>query len=180
MWRIPLSSRRVSRVTIGSVGLLSLFFGLCFFIKASTLTILLNGIFIGTLTAIFITYWSLIWDAFKGVGYYDRVRQMILGFTLCWIAVVLSVLVGINIRIQGGSINSNYFIAASRYAAIIAAILQVSAPDFGLGFFYGLERKALWVGALIGAIVGVVLILAQNFSVLETWAVWDRIVAFLG
>lgn len=162
MWRIPFTTYRASRVVISATGLLALFFALCFFVSASTLTVLLNGVFVGTLIAIFVTYWTLIWNAFLGVGYYDRVRQMILGFALCWIALILSVLVGINIRVSGGAINSNYFIAASRYAAIIAAMLQVSAPDFGYGWFYGKERKALWVGIAIGSVAGLGLILAQG------------------
>lgn len=162
MLRIPFTTRRISRVIIGAVVLTGVFLALCLLLSASTLTILLNGVFVGTLVGIFITYWALIWNAIRGVDHYDRVRQMILGFALCWIAVVLSVLVGINIRINGDPINSNYLIAASRYAAIIAAILQVSAPDFGYGWFYGRERKTLWAGAVIGSVVGLALILAQG------------------
>ncbi len=162
MFRIPFTTRHVSRVIVGFAGLTGLFFTLTFFLSASTLTVLLNGVFIGTIIAIVITYWVMICNAFLGVGHYDRVRQMILGLALCWISIILTTSIGIQIRIVGMESNSTYLIAASRYIAIVAAVLQVSAPDFGLGLFHGRERKALWVGLTIGAVIGLGLIFAQG------------------
>lgn len=167
MLRIPFTARRISRVVVGAVALTALFLILAFLLSASTLTVLLNGIFIGTLVAIIVTYWELIWQATLGINPYDRVRQMILGFALCWVAIILSVLIGIQFRMRGIDVNSTYLMAASRYASIIAAVLQVSAPDFGLGWFHGRERKALWSGIFIGSLIGLGTILAQNFAVLD-------------
>lgn len=125
------------------------------------LIVLLNGLFVGSAVAIIVAYWKLLWYAILGIRPYDRVRQMTIGFFLCWLAYVLGVMVSIYLRSTGAITTPIVLTAASRYVAIIAAVLQVTAPDFGLGIFHGRDRKTLWTGISLGGLVAIAAIWMQ-------------------
>lgn len=135
--------------------------------------IVLNGIFTGSMFAILFAYWRIIGAAFvTGSVRYSRVDQIALGFFLCWIGYDLQVAISIYYRILGiNAVNIDDFtsmlIVASRYVAIVAAWLQVTAPDFGRGIFYGRERKILWFGVSLGMVISAVLIYAQDGAILS-------------
>ena len=158
--------RPVNRVVIAILAASALFALLVAFIPTPRLIVILNGIFAGTMGAVFVAYWRLLWNAVLGIRPYDRVRQMTLGFALCWTAYVLGVMVSIYLRSAGAEINTSVLTAASRYVAIIAAMLQVSAPDFGLGLFHGRDRKVLPASVGVGLLVVVFIMLAQTETVL--------------
>jgi hypothetical protein len=158
--------RPINRVLITTALSAILFAGLAWAVPVSELTILLNGIFAGTMAAITVAYWRLLWNAVLGIRPYDRVRQMTLGFALCWAAYILGVLISIYFRSAGIDVNSSLLTAASRYVAIIAAMLQVTAPDFGLGLFHGRDRKVLATGVTVGLIVAIIVVFGQNQEVL--------------
>lgn len=151
---------------MGTIAAVALFACLVWLVPMDPLIVTLNGIFAGTMAAIAVAYWRLLWNAVLGVQPYDRVRQMSLGFALCWFAYLLGVTISIYFRTAGYDVNSSILTAASRYVAIFAAILQVTAPDFGLGLFHGRERKTLWGGVIVGFAVALVMILAQGQEVL--------------
>jgi hypothetical protein len=142
------------------------FCGLISFFPLEALIITLNGIFAGTMAAVLVAYFSLLKNAILGVQPYDRVRQMTLGFFFCWTAYCLSVAASIYVRAAGVDVHPTVMTAASRYVAIIAAILQVTAPDFGLGLFHGRDRKILAGGAATGLVVALFAIYAQQMSIL--------------
>lgn len=151
---------------LNRVLLLTLLAGVVFVVLAATiptpmLIVGLNGVFLGTATAVVIAYGPLLWNAILGVSEYDRVRQMTIGFALCWIAYGVTVAASIYIRSAGGSSSSLLIVAAGRFIAIIAAAMQVTAPDFGLGLFYGRDRKVLFLGSGAGLVVAVIAIYAQ-------------------
>jgi hypothetical protein len=158
--------RPINRVIITTALSAVLFAGLAWVVPVSELTILLNGVFAGTMAAITVAYWRLLWNAVLGIRPYDRVRQMTLGFALCWAAYILGVAISIYFRSAGVDVNSSLLTAASRYVAIIAAMLQVTAPDFGLGLFHGRDRKVLATGITVGLIVAVIVVFGQNQEVL--------------
>jgi len=128
--------------------------------------VILNGIFAGTMAAIEVAYWRLLLNAVLGIRPYDRVCQMTLGFALCWLAYTLGVAISIYFRSARVDVNSSLLTAASRYVAIIAAMLQVAAPDFGLGLFHGRDRKVLFTSVVVGFVVAVFIMLAQTETVL--------------
>ncbi len=167
MMRIPVINRPVSRVVVFAVAAVAGFGVLAFFVPAEKLTVLMNGVFAGTIAALAVAYWKLIWNATLGIRPYDRVRQMTLGFALSWVAILLGVYMSIYYRVKGIDTNASYLVAFTRYIASIAAVLQVSAPDFGLGLFHGRERKTLWTGIGVGLVVAITMILAQDYSILE-------------
>ena len=163
---MPFNFRPVNRVIAAIVAASILFTLLVVFIPTSRLIVILNGIFAGTVCAVFVSFWRLLWNAVLGIRPYDRVRQMTLGFALCWMAYVLGAMVSIYLRSAGAEVNTSVLTAASRYVAIIAAMLQVTAPDFGLGLFHGRDRKVLFTSVSVGAIVTIVIMFAQTKTVL--------------
>lgn len=141
---------------------------LVFSIPVNMLIILLNGVFAGACTALVVAFYPLVRDSILGQARFDRVRQMTAGFFLCWIAYILSTYTSVYMRAADLQVTSSYLTAASRYIAIIAAVLQATAPDFGLGLFHGRERKTLWTGMSLGAGVAIFVVLAQTNTILAS------------
>lgn len=163
---MPYPIHPLNRVIMATILAVAVFALLAFLAPVSELVVVLNGVFAGTMAAVTVAYWRLMWNAVLGIRPYDRVRQMTLGFALCWLAYILGVAISIYFRSAGVDVNSSLLTAASRYVAIIAAVLQVTAPDFGLGLFHGRDRKVLATGVIIGFIVAVAVIFGQNQEVL--------------
>lgn len=161
-----LSIRPLNRVLLAAAGALALFALLVSIVPMGELIIALNGVFAGAMAAITVAYWRLLWNALLGIRPYDRVRQMTLGFAMCWAAYILGVAISIYFRSSGVDVNSSILTAASRYVAIIAAVLQVTAPDFGLGLFHGRDRKILVTGIVVGFVTAVIVIFTQNEQLL--------------
>jgi hypothetical protein len=149
-----------NRVAASVFGLAALFFGLVAYVDLETLIILLNGLFAGSMVAIVVAYHRLIIGA--ALGEYTRVRQMTMGFAVVWIAVCLSSANSIIARSEGAALTAPAITAAVRYLCIIAAVLQITAPDFGLGLFHGRDRKILWTGFALGIATAVAAILFQD------------------
>lgn len=158
--------RILNKIVGIAVALVALFGVLVVQVPLDRLVVLLNGVFAGTMAAILVAYFPLLRNAILGVHPYDRVRQMTLGFFLCWLAYCVIVLVSIYSNTVGIDNGADILTATSRYLAIVAAALQVTAPDFGLGLFHGRDRKVLTAGAISGLLVAVVAILVQNSAAL--------------
>ncbi|CAN7303657.1 hypothetical protein LJR231_001556 [Phyllobacterium sp. LjRoot231] len=156
----------LNRVIQIGVLLALLFAVLVRFVDVENLIVVLNSVFMGSMAAIMVAYWRLLLNAALGIFPFNRVRQMTLGFFLCWVAYNVDVLTSIYFRSRGFDMNSSMLTAAGRYVAIIAAVLQVTAPDFGLGLFHGRERQTLWTGGMLGLLIAILAIIAQDSSVL--------------
>lgn len=137
--------------------------------EAETLIYIMNSTFAGAMVAILVAYWRLVWNALAGIRPYDRVRQMTLGFVLCWVAYCISVFTSIYFRSAdlSGAATTSIWTVMGRYIAIFAAVLQVTAPDFGLGIFHGRDRKTLWTGLTAGVVFGIAVYFMQSKSVLK-------------
>lgn len=153
-----LANLAINRVFISSLGLAAIFFGLVATMDPVNLIVGLNGLFVGAIVAVLVAYHRLIIGAALGIGEYNRVRQMTLGFAVLWAVVCVGVYNSIYLRSSGYEIPANSLTAAARYLAIIAAVLQVTAPDFGLGLFHGRDRRVLWTGGALGFIAACVTI----------------------
>jgi hypothetical protein len=154
-------------VALWIVVLTSVFVLMATFANSNELVTLLNGVFIGSLCSVAFAYWPLIWGALRGVGKYNDVRQMTLGFFLGWICVALLLTASIMGRVIGTNSTSSpdwllLISVAGRYVGIIAAITQVTAPDFGLGLFHGRDRKVLFPALIIGLVVAWMVIYIQS------------------
>jgi hypothetical protein len=135
-------------------------------IPAERLLVLLNGVLAGCMAAIIVAYGKLMWNALTGVHGYDRVRQMTLGFFLCWTCVATSLLASIYVRAADIPAPALLIVCVGRFLAITAAVLQVTAPDFGLGLFHGRDRKVLTASVIIGLLVAVAVVYGQEATVL--------------
>ena len=152
----------LSLVVLAGLGIIAGFIVLHSLFAPGDLIILLNGLLVGSMSAIAVAYHELIWYAIKGEGVYNRVRQMTLGFALMWIVFGIGLGTSIYIRVADLPATAYTSVAFARYLAIVAAILQVTAPDFGLGLFHGRDRKVLTASIGIGLVVAVVTILLQG------------------
>jgi len=152
----------VNIVLLLSAVALLIFYVLLNTFTPSNLIILLNGLLAGSMVSILIAYHELIWAAIVGNGAYNRIRQMTIGFFLCWLAISITLATSIYIRYSNAPSPAFVSIAFARYLAIIAAILQVTAPDFGLGFFHGRDRKILPVSVGIGFISAIIVMVLQG------------------
>lgn len=159
---MPFVFNPINRIILSFFAAMAVFLVLTEVFAVERLIILLNGAFAGTFAAILISYGRLLYNAALGRKPYDRVQQMTIGFFLCWFAYVLTVLVSIYYRASGEDVSASFIVAFSRYIAILAAILQVTAPDFGLGMLHGRDRKILVIGVLAGLAVAGFMIATQE------------------
>lgn len=152
----------LNRVVLAVAATLVFFVTIIAVFPIQPVVMVLNGVFAGCAVAIIVTYWKLVWNAILGIHPYDRVRQMTLGFAICWTAYGIGVLTAIYLQSTGLDIRATYAVTFSRLLAIIAAVLQVTAPDFGLGLFHGRERKTLWTAVILGAIAAIIAVTMQG------------------
>ena len=157
-----LKSLALNRFLWGIAGLTAVFFALRETVEPDLLMSILNGLFAGSVVTIVAAYYRLIWAAVRGDGDYDRVRQMTLGLFLLWAAMVLNVLVSIYARSTEFEVTTYTGAAASRYIAIIAAVMQIMSLDYGFALFHGRDKMMLWTGLFLGALVAVVTVVIQN------------------
>jgi hypothetical protein len=155
-----------SRVVLVIAAVVGVFTASLYALSVDRVIIVLNALFVGTSVAIAVSYWRLFINALAGHSPYDRVRQMTWGFFLCWLAIAFGTFGSIYTRLYELPTQTTVLLALSRFFAIGAAILQVTAPDFGQGLFHGRDRKLLAGSIVIGLAVAIILIYGQGVSVL--------------
>lgn len=155
-----------NRVVVAAVFFVGLFAALVAAFPLSDLNTVLNGFFAGSMAAIVVAYWRILVNSIAEITPYNRVRQMTLGFFLAWIAISLQVVVSVYLTSSAITLNTTVLTIASKYIAVIAAWLQVTAPDFGLGIFHGRDRKVFYLAAIVGGYVAIAVVAAQTFQVL--------------
>lgn len=147
--------------------------GLGFAVLASTfslngLIVMLNGLFAGSIVGLLVAFGPLIWVLLRGKESPSRAQELALGFFSLWIAYILATYVSVWTRSIGEpTANPSYVSALSRYIAVYAAVRQVTAPDYGLGFIYGRDRKILFAALGLGLLVAASLIIIQDQALLS-------------
>lgn len=149
--------------------LTAMFFGIYTTIPHVHLLVILNGMFVGALIGLTVAYLPLLWDAFAGVGEYSRGRQMALGVGIGWLGTTSIIWHSIYVRSLDAVVlaDPTFMSLFGRYALIVAATVQVTAPDLGKPAFYGRDRRFLWSGLVIGFLVTVSLIQLQGMRFLR-------------
>lgn len=142
--------KNASISVIAGIALYTPFHLMTLVLDPAQLIITMNSLYFGVLLAVVVTYWQLAVNAFLGIKEYSAVRQLTLGLMLSWVAYTMSVFVSFYYRSTGVDTPASYLTALHRWVIIIAGILQVTAPDFGLGLFHGRDRKILWFSGLSG------------------------------
>lgn len=160
-----LRSSFTSHVIVGGIG----FSVLALTIPLDSLIVMLNGLFVGAVAALLVAFGPLIWTLFGGKEAPSRAQELALGFFALWIAYLLTAYVSVWTRSIGeAAANPSYMSALSRYIAVYAAVRQVTAPDYGLGFIYGRDRKILIAAMGIGLVVAVALWIVQDQALLSS------------
>lgn len=159
-----LRSSFTSHIVFGALG---------FAVLASTFTlngliVMLNGLFAGSIVGLLVAFGPLIWALVRGVQPASRAQELALGFFSLWVAYILATYVSVWTRSIGEpTSNPSYISALSRWIAVYAAVRQVTAPDYGLGFIYGRDRKVLIVALGLGVLVAVALWIIQDQALLS-------------
>ena len=156
------SLARNGRMQLTIVGLIAGFFALKAALDPNLLMSLLNGLFAGSVVTIIAAYYRLIVAAIRGDGRYGRVQQMTLGLFLLWVSIVVNV--GVSIYARSTEFNPSTYTgaAASRYIAIVAAVLQMRSLDYAYALFHGRDKAMLWTSLVLGAAVTVTVIVLQQ------------------
>lgn len=140
-------------------------------LDVSFLITVLNGAFFGTMFGITVAYAPLFWRSLRNDETLEPdVQQMVLSFLGTWAAYVLVVYASVYLRMADMPVSSLLVSAISRYIAIVSAIAQITAPAYGKAFFYGRERKSLYVGLASGIVMAILLVVAQTSTVLANEA----------
>lgn len=152
----------VNRVLLWGVILALLYVTGRFTLGTENLIIALNGAFVGAVIAYMVAFSDILRDAVFGHGPYDRVRQMALGFMLVWVAVMLGVFSSVYARSTLNNVPFNEMTPIARYLAIVGGVVQITAPDFGMGLLYGRDRRLLVIAISAGILAALTVIVLQT------------------
>lgn len=157
-----LKSLEINRVLAGAGVSIGVFIILQALLGINLFVVVLNGAFIGAGIAYAVAFSDILRDAIFGHGPYDRVRQMALGMMIVWVAVTVSIVASIYDRATGTYVALSEWTPVARYLAIVGGAVQITAPDVGMGFFYGRDRRLLFFAVGAGIVVAIVLVLLQT------------------
>ena len=138
-------------------------------LKPDTLIMTLNGLFVGTMLSITVSYGTILFPAIFGFKPYDDVRVLSIGIFGGWLAYGIVVYSSIYVRASDLPTTTLAISAFGRWVAINSAVIQIVAPDFNVSksFVYGRDRKLLTLGLVIGVIAAIVVYWLQADSVLQ-------------
>lgn len=125
--------------------------------------LLLNAIYAGQISAISVIYGAYFIYVISSHERWNRGRQYVVTTGLQHLAYFLVVTYSITNRRYGrnATISVDIQLLLSRYVALIAGFLQLTAPDLGKPFLYGFSRKVLWSGTALGIIVALLVVYVQ-------------------
>lgn len=151
-----------SRVIVAGIAAAAIYVALRYTLGLDNFIVILNGAFIGAGITYIVAFSDILRDAVFGHGPYDRVRQMALGMLIVWAAVAVAIVGSIWGRATGIVIQSSELTPIARYLSILGGMVQITAPDYGLGVLYGRDRKLLLLSFAAGIVVAIALIMAQT------------------
>ncbi len=129
------------------------FLGLHYF-DSRVFLLLLNAFYIGQMVAIASSFGPYFIYIIFSYDPYTRARQYALTTGLQHLSYLLVVTYSITARRYGGygAVAVDWQLLLSRYVILIAGFLQLMAPDLGRPLLYGMSRKALWAGSIVGMV----------------------------
>lgn len=157
-----MNATALSRAMVVSFAIIGAFAMFTYAFKPNDLIVLLNGLLVGSLVSVAFAFSRLMFYAVFDGDQYTRSRQYAIGVMLCWVVIAIGTSVSIYVNAINLPVPVFLAVAFARFLAIIAAILQVTSPDFGLGVMYGRDRKMMYLSMVIGAAVAFAAIVAQG------------------
>lgn len=150
-----------NRVVVWIVAAAAIYAILFWTVPPAPLIIIFNGIFVGVMVSLSIAYFNLIKYSILNTYDFDRSNQFALGVAIAWLVIVIGIFNSVYVRSSESSVAGSDLTALIRYLAIFAAVVQVTALDFGQNIFYGRDRRLLLIGGIAGLIVAILVIYFQ-------------------
>ena len=144
-----------------------LFFGIYQIFDKTRLIVVMNAFVFGTIISLVYIYYDYVKHIIKDDAAWDRARQFTISTCVCWLGIAVVILASV-LRHSGSEYNissTNFLDYLFRYLVIISATMQVFAPGYGNGLFYGTDRKTLIWGSVWGLGISLFLVAmqAENF-----------------
>lgn len=162
MWKFLSTNELVKGAVIAALG-----YGLlALIVSPNTIIELLNGVFLGVLVMVVAIYWRMGWDALCGNEPYERSHRFAVGVALLWLSYAgfrtISVL--IHSFEEWDWLRNSHFIGVFMMMAILAGIMQVTAPGLHSGreppddqeYIHGRDKPTLLAAMLLGLIVALI------------------------
>lgn len=160
------SSRILGKAIIVLIG----YFALSWLISPDIMIELLNGLFIGTLATVAIVFRKVLLEAIEGKSDYGRVEQFALGLGFQWLALTMGRINSIWLRSstpEGIIDRISYHTTGLMIAtAIVAGVMQITAPGWESGYLHGRDRRTLLVSSAVGLAIAFALFLLQRFKII--------------
>lgn len=162
---------------IGGLVAAAVYVGVAYFVRPARMIELLNGAYFGVLATVFVVWWRTGWEAIRGIGRYGRVQRFALSIALQWIA--FSMLRGLSAVVRSADdlnwVRDSHAAAIPLFIAVIAGIMQVTAPGMGPDpeegkrtpsqlFVQGRDKPLLLLGLAVGLIVACVVIAFESLA----------------
>lgn len=154
-----LTARKLLAYSLIAVGVYLLLLAL---VPAPFLIQILNGIFLGVVSAVSIVFFPLFWRAVTHKAF-DDVAQLTMGIVLAWASLIIARLTSVfgQATDAAGPLSSSAPVALATYLAILGAILHITAPgmvDSKLVY----NRGILALGLAVGVVISCLTILVQG------------------
>lgn len=145
-----------------------IFAWLRYFFDPNALTIILNGVFAGSIVAFGAALWPLFRDIVRGRTEGIDVGWFTIGLFVAVISMIVSTITSTVAR-ASNTVVLEYVTTLSpmaRYLAIVGLLTMIYAPDAGKSFFYGRDRKIVAASVIVGVISAAFVIYLQAYRVL--------------
>ena len=152
-------AKALSRLIAVVLGFWALYAVFRFTISARDLMLILNGVCVGALVSIGVAYGPLVWRAIAGDEPLDNARVMAIGFAALWFAIGTSIANSLTV------LHVTEIGLLVRYQIIMAAGLQVFAPDLGFGWLYGRDRRTFIGASIVGLLTALGILYMQPGAV---------------
>lgn len=159
---------------IGGLVIACLYLAIAYFVRPARMIELLNGAYIGVVVTVVLVYWRTGVAAILGVGRYGRVQRFALGCALQWLA--FTMLRGLSAFMLSfdnmGWIRESHLVAIPVLMAVVAGVMQVTAPGMGPDpedldqspsqFVHGRDGPMLLLAVTLGLIVACIVIAFES------------------
>lgn len=128
------------------------------------LIVTMNSLFIGSMVAITVAYGRIIINSVRGRMSYPDVQQLVIGILMSAGAYGITVMSSVYVRANDMPATTLFITAFGRWLAINGTIIQITAPDYGEGLFFGRDRQLLWFSLATGAAFAIATFIIQDYG----------------
>lgn len=131
-------------------------------LPSAHLVMVLNGALAGATVGVGMVYRRLIVEAVRGTDLSPGVAAYVVSVALLWLATLVGVFNSLALRVIFDiPIPTTALTIVMRIVALIAAVLQVAAPNLTSGAFFHRDTRVLLRALAVGGIVSLLIYVAQ-------------------